>query len=184
MPVSVDKPLTGKQRKFAQAVAVEGKPKAQARRENYAVTPGYEATNRRRASELAQQPNVASEIRRLTWLACPNLDDVHGMRSQAVRVLSDLSRDSASDEVRLKAALALYKIAETSRAAADPRATDTEQDKLLASLRKLYNTIQGTAAEGDGAPDIDIGPQVRPPDDDPIDITCIAAPVEPVAPGE
>jgi hypothetical protein len=173
MPVAEDKPLTGKQRKFAAAVA-EGKPKAQAYRENYAVTPGYEVAGRRRALETAAKPNVAAEIRRQVWLTCPPFDDIRGMKEHSVRVLSDLSRSAKSEEVRLKAALALFRIAETTRAAADPRATDREQDKLLDSLRKLYARVNGQVQEVDDAGDIDIGPTPLPPDDEPIDIQAIA----------
>ena len=175
MPVTADRPLTAKQKKFAARVA-EGATKSQAHRENYTVTPGYEEAGRRKASELAQAPHVAAEIRRLTWLSFPPLDDIRGMREQAVRVLSDLSREAKSEEVRLKAALSLFKIAETARGAADPRAATTEQDKLLASLRKLYATIQTSNSEDD----IDIGPAPPAYDDEPIDIQAIADPAPPV----
>ena len=174
MPVAAEsRPLTAKQAKFAAKVA-DGTPKAVAHREVYKNSEKHQrsASQRRKAVEVATTPNVAAEIRRLTWLSFPPLDDVRGMREQAVRVISDLSRSrEAPHEVRLKAALALYKIAETTRAAADPRAETTEQDKLLASLRKLYATI--------GKPDADepdIGPAPRPCDDEPIDIQAIALP--------
>ena len=67
------------------------------------------------------------------------------MRSQAVRVIADLSRSAKSEQVRLNAALALYRIAEQTRAAASPSATTQEQDRLLDGLRALYRKIQATA---------------------------------------
>lgn len=175
---TADTPLTVKQQKFAAKVA-DGAPKAVAHREVYATTEKHRnsASQRLKASEVAKRPNVAAEIRRLTWLSFPQLDDTRGMREQAVRVLSDLSRE-APPEVRFKSAMALYRIAETTRAAADPRASATEQDKLLASLRKLYATIQGDVTEVD-VDEPDIGPVPRPLDDEPIDIRAIALPDEP-----
>src|SRR5262249_29981184 len=131
--VSPDKPLTVKQTKFAAAVA-SGVSKSHARKQNYVVTPGYEKANSRQASKLSRQPNAAAEIRRLTWLAMPNMDDFRGMRAQAIRVISDLSRSAKSEEVRLKSALALIHIAETTRAAAAPTATPVEQDRILDAL--------------------------------------------------
>jgi len=145
--VSPEKPLTGKQAKFAQAVA-SGKTRAQARRENYASSPpGYEQSDRRKASELARQPNVAAEIRRLTWLSMPVMDDFRGMRGQAIRVISDLSRTAKSEEVRLRAALALLQIAEHHHAAAAPDATPQDQDRILSALRQLYGQAQLAAAQ-------------------------------------
>ena len=122
MPVSQDvspaRPLTVKQKKFAAQVA-DGQSKAAAHRANYKQSPpGYEMADRRKASEIANQPHIAAEIRRLTWLSCPPLADTAGMRSQAVRVIADLSRSAKSEQVRLNAALALYRIAEQTRAAA------------------------------------------------------------------
>jgi len=174
---TADSPLTVKQTKFAAKVA-NGTPKAVAHREVY-VSQREPKAQQRRALETAAKPNVAAEIRRLTWLSCPPIENTRGMREHAVRVLSDLSRTAVSEEVRFKSALALFKIAETTRAASDPRAEATEQDKLLASLRKLYAEVQGRA--GDDTPDI--GPRSREPDDEAIDIDCIAAPVtqEPAA---
>ena len=46
-----------------------------------ATTPG--------ALETAKKPNVAAEIRRLTWLSFPPLEDTQGMRGQAVRILAN-----------------------------------------------------------------------------------------------
>lgn len=176
MSVAEAKPLTAKQQKFADLVA-GGKTRTAARREVYVESPKYPKATSRRAVALAEKPNVAAEIKRLTWLSFPPLDNTRGMREQAVRVLSDLSR-TAPPAVRLQAALALYKISETTRAAADPRATDSEQDKLLASLRKLYATIQGNVQEVDiDGPDI--GPVPKPYDDEPIDIQAIALPADP-----
>lgn len=175
--VTADRPLTVKQQKFAQAVA-DGKPKAQAHRENYKSSPPvpkYQLADRRRASELAKQPNVAAEIRRLTWLSMPQMDDVRGMRGQAIRIISDLSRTARSEAIRLQAAMALYKIAETTHAAAAPNATTAEQDRLLGALRGLYRQLQAMAGdhplpEGfDAAAPLDA-------DDEPIDIRAIAAP--------
>ena len=144
--VSPDRPLTVKQTKFAAAVA-DGKPKAVAHRENYKQSPNpkYRMADQRTASEMANQPHIAAEIRRLTWLSCPPLADTAGMRSQAVRVIADLSRSAKSEQVRLNAALALYRIAEQTRAAASPSATTQEQDRLLDGLRALYRKIQATA---------------------------------------
>jgi hypothetical protein len=178
MPVTtVDRPLTVKQTKFAAKVA-SGTPKAVAHREVYATTEKHHKSKAqgRKALEVAARPNVAAEIRRLTWLSCPPADDVRGMREHSIRVLSDLSRTAASEEVRLKSALALFRIAETTRAASDPRATDTEQDRVLGALRKLYREVQG-ATTGDGVGDL--GPVPRAPDDEPIDIRAIAAASEP-----
>ena len=121
--ITPDKPLTVKQTKFAADVA-DGQSKAAA---------------------MATQPHIAAEIRRLTWLSCPPLADTAGMRSQAVRVIADLSRSAKSEQVRLNAALALYRIAEQTRAAASPSATTQEQDRLLDGLRALYRKIQATA---------------------------------------
>jgi hypothetical protein len=98
------------------------------------------------------------------------------MREHSIRVLFDLTRSSQSDEVRLKAALALYRIAETTAQAADPRATDAEQDKLLTALRKLYNQVQNVELPDDTP---DLGPAPRPLDDEPIDIRAIAVATEP-----
>lgn len=158
---TVDTPLTVKQTKFAALVA-NGKSKAQAHREVY-VSQREPRAQQRRALETAARPNVAAEIKRLTWLSFPPLDDTRGMREQAVRILADLSRSAESEEVRLKSALALYKIAETTEAARDPNRSDAEQDRMLSALRKLYNQIQGVtpatitvAAESDSdalAPD-------------------------------
>lgn len=172
-----DRPLTVKQQKFAAAVA-GGKPKTVARRENYVETPGFPKATSRRASELAAKPHVAAEIRRLTWLGLPVVDDVRGMREHSVRVLSDLSRSAESEEVRFKAAVMLYKIAETTLAAAGPGVGATEQDKLLASLRKLYTEVQGTKPSPAAATEID--------DDEPIDIQAIAVrePVPATSPQE
>ena len=142
--ITPDKPLTVKQTKFAADVA-DGQSKAAARRKHYAANPNYVQADRRKAAELAAQPNVAAEIRRLTWLSCPPLADTAGMRSQAVRVIADLSRSAKSEQVRLNAALALYRIAEQTRAAASPSATTQEQDRLLDGLRALYRKIQATA---------------------------------------
>jgi hypothetical protein len=149
MPVSQDvspaRPLTVKQKKFAAQVA-DGQSKAAAHRANYKQSPpGYEMADRRKASEIANQPHIAAEIRRLTWLSCPPLADTAGMRSQAVRVIADLSRSAKNESVRLNAALALYRIAEQTRAAASPSATTQEQDRLLDGLRALYRKIQATA---------------------------------------
>ena len=169
---TVDRPLTVRQTKFAAAVA-NGTPKAAAHRENYKAD-GFKSPRAqvRRAADIAKRPNVAAEIRRLTWLSCPPADDIRGMREHSIRVLSDLSRSSPSDEVRLKAALALYRIAETTRAAANPSAEAAEQDKLLASLRRLYVEVQG---KHDKASEAEPPPLVR-YDDDAIDIDAIAEP--------
>jgi len=143
--VSPDRPLTVKQQKFARAVA-DGKPKTVAHRENYAASPPkYRKADEDKAAAMATQPHIAAEIRRLTWLSCPPLADTAGMRSQAVRVIADLSRSAKSEQVRLNAALALYRIAEQTRAAASPSATTQEQDRLLDGLRALYRKIQATA---------------------------------------
>jgi len=143
--VSPDRPLTVKQQKFARAVA-DGKPKTVAHRENYAASPPkYRKADQDKAAAMATQPHIAAEIRRLTWLSCPPLADTAGMRSQAVRVIADLSRSAKSEQVRLNAALALYRIAEQTRAAASPSATTQEQDRLLDGLRALYRKIQATA---------------------------------------
>ncbi|HKV44616.1 MAG TPA: hypothetical protein VJT32_08085 [bacterium] len=176
--VREDKPLTVKQAKFAARVA-QGIPKATAHREIYANTEKHRTSpaQRRKAVEVAARPNVSAEIRRLTWLSCPPIDDIRGMREHSVRVLSDLSRTAKSEEVRLKSALALYRIAETTRAAAAPGAADSEQDRLLDSLRRLYVEVQGTADKHDG-----IGP--APPivryDDAPIDIRTLTVIQEPL----
>ena len=115
--VSPDRPLTVKQQKFARAVA-DGKPKTVAHRENYAASPPkYRKADQDKAAAMATQPHIAAEIRRLTWLSCPPLADTAGMRSQAVRVIADLSRSAKNESVRLNAALALYRIAEQTRAA-------------------------------------------------------------------
>jgi len=174
---TADTPLTAKQTRFAAAVA-NGMPKVAALREEYAHDPARKDANARKAVELAQRPNVAAEIRRLTWLSCPPLDDTRGMREHSVRVLSDLSRTAESEEVRLKAALALYKIAETTRQASDPRTDDSEQDRLLAQLRQLYATVGRRGGKPPAASDLDpdIGPLPRPYDDAPIDVRAIAAP--------
>jgi len=143
--VSPDRPLTVKQQKFARAVA-DGKPKTVAHRENYAASPPkYRKADQDKAAAMATQPHIAAEIRRLTWLSCPPLADTAGMRSQAVRVIADLSRSAKNESVRLNAALALYRIAEQTRAAASPSATTQEQDRLLDGLRALYRKIQATA---------------------------------------
>ena len=150
MPVSQDvspaRPLTVKQKKFAAQVA-DGQSKAAAHRANYKQSPNpkYRMADQRTASEMANQPHIAAEIRRLTWLSCPPLADTAGMRSQAVRVIADLSRSAKNESVRLNAALALYRIAEQTRAAASPSATTQEQDRLLDGLRALYRKIQATA---------------------------------------
>jgi hypothetical protein len=147
LPTTAETPLTVKQTKFAADVA-DGQSKAAARRAHYKSSPPvpqYEQADRRAAAELANRPNVAAEIRRLTWLSCPPLADTAGMRSQAVRVIADLSRSAKSEQVRLNAALALYRIAEQTRAAASPSATTQEQDRLLDGLRALYRKIQATA---------------------------------------
>jgi hypothetical protein len=170
---TVDTPLTVKQTKFAADVA-NGETRTQARKNHYASSPEpkYAVANRRRASELGKQPNVAAEIRRLTWLACPPADDIRGMREHAIRVISDLSRSAKGEAVRLQAAMALYRIAETTRAASNPRASDAEQDRLLDALRGMYRTLQAQAG------DIDLSPLGVPPtvDDEPIDIQAIGAP--------
>jgi hypothetical protein len=149
MPVTtVDTPLRVKEAKFAAHVAAgEGRVKA-------AAAAGYVPQKKRTALErrvrdIAQRPNVAAEIRRLTWLSCPPAGDARGMREHSVRILSDLSRSAASEEVRLKAALALYRIAETTLAAAAPDVAPSDQDKLLASLRRLYTEVQGMAARAE-----------------------------------
>jgi hypothetical protein len=171
-----------KQTKFAAHVAA-GKPRVAARREVYAESPKYPRATERRAAELAAKPHVAAEIRRLTWLSCPPVDDIRGMREHAVRVLSDLSRSAASEEVRLKSALALYRIAETTRAAAAPSASESDQDRLLASLRKLYTEVRGkTARDQDADP---LGPEpapLVPYADDPIDIRSLSDPPPAAAP--
>lgn len=149
MPVTTaSTPLTPKQTRFAAAVA-SGTPKVAALRQEYAHDPARKNANSRKAGELAQRPNVAAEIRRLTWLSCPPAGDARGMREHSVRILSDLSRSAASEEVRLKAALALYRIAETTLAAAAPDVAPSDQDKLLASLRRLYTEVQGMAARAE-----------------------------------
>jgi hypothetical protein len=178
--ITADRPLTVKQTRFAAAVAA-GETKSKARRDNYRTTPGYEQANRREAHALAKQPNVAAEIRRLTWLACPPADDIRGMREHAIRVISDLSRSAKSEEVRLKSALALIQIAEHTRAAANPAASNTEQDRILTALRKLYSQAQITAAT---PPAYDPPPEpVCDPDDEVIDIRAIGEPVtEPAEP--
>ena len=141
--------MTVKQARFAADVA-DGVPRAAAHRKHYKTNAPPDApephrqAQRRKAAEIAKLPNVAAEIRRLTWLSCPPADDLRGMREQAIGVLADLSRGARSEEVRLKSALALYRIAETTRAASAPHATTQEQDKLLDTLRHLYRTIQGT----------------------------------------
>jgi len=172
--VTADTPLTVKQTKFAARVAT-GMPKAAARREVYAESPKYPKAARRRAAEMANQPHVAAEIRRLTWLSCPPVEDARGMREHSVRILSDLSRSAASEEVKLKAALALYRIAETTLAAAAPGAAPTDQDKLLASLRRLYTEVQGVASR-----EASLAREAE-PEEPAIDIRAIAAPVEPTA---
>ena len=178
MAVSPDKALTARQTKFAAAIA-NGTTKAQALRENYKPNaPKYAAMDRKKATVLSRAPHVAAEIRRLTWLSCPPADDIRGMREHSIRVLSDLSRTAKSEQVRLTSALALYKIAETTRAAANPRASDREQDRLLDALRGIYRTLQAKA----GAMDVDLSPMGVPPndDDEPIDIHAIGDP-EPAA---
>jgi hypothetical protein len=178
MPVATaDKALTAKQVKFAAGVAA-GKPKAKAHRENYVVNPGYEETAQRKALELAKKPHVAAEIRRLTWLSCPPAEDARGMREHGIRTLSDLSRSSQSDEVRYKAAMALIHIAETTMKAADPRASSDDQNKLLDSLRQLYNRVQTATARGT-APDLGLDLRVDASDDEPIDIRALAVVTEP-----
>lgn len=174
MPVATaDKALTARQTRFAAAVA-RGEPKAKAHRENYAVNPGYEETAQRKALELAKKPHVAAEIRRLTWLSCPAAEDTKGMHEQGIRVLSDLSRTAKSEEVRFKSAMALVHIAQTTIKAADPRATDDEQSRLLDSLRQLYNRVQTATARGT-APDLKLDNC----DDEPIDIQALAVVTEP-----
>jgi hypothetical protein len=175
-----DRPLTVKETRFAAAVA-QGKPKAQAHRENYATNPEYASNARKRAVEISRREPVAAEIRRLTWLACPPADDIRGMREHAIRVISDLSRSAKSEEVRLKSALALIQIAEHTRAAANPAATNTEQDRILTALRKLYSQAQITAAT---PPAYDPPPEPAcDPDDEVIDIRAIGEPVtEPAEP--
>jgi hypothetical protein len=131
--------------------------------------------------DYAAKPHVAAEIRRLTWLSCPPADDVRGMREHSIRVLSDLSRSANSEVVRLQSALALYRIAETTRAAAAPHSTTQEQDRMLASLRQLYRSIQGVANDpprmnaasitGDGVPDPLPNLPIVCDQDEPIDIT-------------
>jgi len=180
---TVDTPLTVKQTKFAAAVAA-GVPKVRATVQAGYVPQKVKSAHERRAADIAARPNVAAEIRRLTWLSCPPVDDIRGMREHAVRVLSDLSRSAVSEEVRLKSALALFRIAETTRAASNPSAEATEQDRLLASLRKLYVEVQGTANKPparrrqEDDPDADFtGPLPAPLvayDDEPIDITALA----------
>jgi hypothetical protein len=183
--------LTVRQKKFAAQVA-DGQSKAAARRDNYASSPpGYEHNDRQRAANMATQPHIAAEIRRLTWLSCPPLADTAGMRSQAVRVIADLSRSAKSEQVRLNAALALYRIAEQTRAAASPSATTQEQDRLLDGLRALYRKIQATAGnppamQAPAAPPASIfdealrdplpGLPVVADCDDPIDITLADQP--------
>lgn len=172
---TADRPLTVKQQKFANGV-VAGKAKAKAHRDaGYAQSPpGYEMSDRRKAAELAQRPNVAAEIRRQVWLTCPPLDatGLAGMRAQAIRVIADLSRTAKSEAIRLKAAGMLYQIAETMRAASAPTATDAEQDKLLGTLRGLYRQIEGAAAN---APDLSrpLAPIAPDAGDVPIDITTL-----------
>jgi hypothetical protein len=138
-------PLTPRQTRFAAAVA-SGVTKKEAHRQNYKTNPGFEKNDQKQALMLAKRPHVAAEIRRLVWLSCPPADDIRGMREHSIRVLSDLSRTGKSEEVRLKAALALFKIAETTRAAAAPAASTKEQDRLLDRLRELYRTVQGVAS--------------------------------------
>ena len=169
---TADTPLTVKQTKFAARVA-DGEPRTVARKKaGYAVSddPRHRQSTQRQASDLARVPNVAAEIRRLTWLACPPADDIRGMREHAIRVISDLSRTAKSEAIRLQSAMALYRIAETTRAAANPRATDAEQDRLLDALRGMYRTLQAQAGE------VDLSPLGVPPtvDDEPIDIHAIA----------
>jgi hypothetical protein len=179
MPVvTADKPLTAKQTRFAAGVAA-GKPKAAAHRENYTVKPGYEKVGRHKALELAKKPHVAAEIARLTWLSCPPAEDARGMREHGIRTLSDLTRSSQSDDVRYKAAMALIHIAETTMKAADPRTSTDDQDKLLASLRQLYNRVQTATARGT-APDLGLDLRVDASDDEPIDIRALAVVTEPV----
>jgi hypothetical protein len=81
--------------------------------------------------------------------------------------------------------LALYKIAETTRAASAPQIDDAEQDRLLASLRKLYASVH---AGDDALEGPDIGPAPPAYDDEPIDVRAIALPApaagEPGEPGD
>jgi hypothetical protein len=91
-PTDADTPLTVKQTKFAARVA-QGEPKAAVHREIYAPNP-VAVAQRRRAADIAQRPNVAAEIRRLTWLSCPPAADTRGMREPSIRLLSHLRPSS------------------------------------------------------------------------------------------
>jgi len=151
--LATPRPLTVKQQKFAALVAA-GEPKIKARRAVYKVSdspdPKHQLAERRRAAMQAGDTVMANEIRRLTWLACPPLEDAIGMRSQAIRVIADLSIGAKNESVRLAAARELLKLAEQLRKAADPAATDREQDRLLEGLRDLYRRIENTAAAAPG----------------------------------
>jgi hypothetical protein len=103
------------------------------------------------------------------------------MREHAVRVISDLSRSAVSEEVRLKAALALLQIAEHTRAAAAPTATAGEQDRIMGALRKLYGAAQLTAARVEDTLPPDLPPIPRAGDDEIIDIQAIGEPLPPDA---
>jgi hypothetical protein len=191
-PATADRPLTVKQTKFAADIAA-GEPKVKALRKHYRVNPpdapaNHKANDRNRAVDYASRPNVAAEIRRLTWLSCPPADDVRGMREHSIRVLSDLSRSAKQETVRLQSALALYRIAETTRAAAAPHTTTQEQDRMLSSLRQLYRSIQGVANDpprmnaasitGDGVPDPLPNLPIVCDQDEPIDITLASEPAQ------
>jgi hypothetical protein len=109
------------------------------------------------------------------------------MREHAIRVISDLSRTAASEEVRLKSALALLQIAEHTRAAAAPAATPVEQDHIMDALRKLYGQAQLAAARyQERQPDYAPPPPPPSSDDEVIDIQALGDPLpeEPATPPE
>jgi hypothetical protein len=145
--LTVDQPLTSHQRGFAASVA-SGKSQTKAMDENYKVHPTrFRDRTTLQGSETARKPHVAREIRELTWLSCPNMDDVRGMRGHALRVLFDLSQYAISEDIRMRCALSLLQISETTHLAANPKLEAKDQDAVLGLLRGFYNKIQVEAKE-------------------------------------
>jgi len=166
--------LTPNEEGFAADLA-SGMPKLKAYQNNYTHTPGtqWEKQNRETANKIASRPNVAAEIRRLAWLSCPPMEDLAGMRGHALRVMADLARGAKSEEVRLKSALILYKIAETTRQAAHPRAAVEDQNKILETLRGFYAKIQKGADKKYDMTEMADMPIPLPEDDSVIDLEAL-----------
>lgn len=126
------------------------------------------ALNQKETGKLGLKEQVAL-IRAETWLSCPPLGDIAGMRGHAVRVITDLSRFAKNEEMRFKCAMALLQLAEKTERAADPNLSVNEERQVLQNLRKFYSKIEELpndrlVLEDDGQ-------------NDPIDVRAIAGPI-------